>query len=188
MGWGGNEAACGMHAVSLPACVPASCPRVVPRVLFAWVPSSSRRSPAWVPSSPRRVPSSPLRCPVPSSSRPRVGVHFLAPPSPRGRGGDVALSTQGVGRYGRGRCRGGVSRPRGGGRGRRRRRDEVVVVVGDTTWGGRRQRDVVVVAVVTVDATWSWSWSSMRGGRRCHCRGDVVVAVVVGRGHRRGVA
>ena len=168
MGWGGNEAACGMHTVSLPACIPASCPCVVPCVLFAWVPSSSRRSPAWVPSSPRRVPSSPLRCPVPSSSRPRVGVHFLAPPSPRGRGGDVALSTQGVGRYGRGRCRDGVGRPRGGGRGRRRRRDEVVVVVVDTTWGGRGRHDV------------GWSSSTRRGGggrRRRRC--DVVVVVVV---------
>jgi hypothetical protein len=98
VGWGGNEAGCGMHAVSLPACVPASLfthSWSVPHVVFAWVPSSSCRSPAWVPSSLRRVPSPPFRCPVLSSSRPRVGVYFLAPPSPRGRGGDVALSTQG---------------------------------------------------------------------------------------------
>ena len=104
---GGNETACGMHTV--------------PLVVNAGVALSPRRlrvGSLLLASFLAWIPSSPPQCPVPSSSHPRVVFLFLAPPSPRERGGDVVLSTQGVvvvvavwrSCGGGGRCRGGVGR------------------------------------------------------------------------------
>ena len=81
---GGNEMACGMHTVPL-----------VVNTGVALSPRRLRVGSLLLASFLAWIPSSPPQCPVPSSSHPRIVFLFLAPPSPRERGGDVALSTQG---------------------------------------------------------------------------------------------